>query len=274
MHIGIFAKTFAGTSPLQVLQAVKQAGFEAAQYNMACSGLASMPDEIPPHVISGIRDACRETAIALPAVSATYNMIHPSTDEREKGHQRLKLVMQAAANLGIPTVTLCTGTRDPDDQWSHHRDNDSASAWHDLCQSMQHAVRLADELNLFLGIEPELANVVNSASKAKQLINDMQSQRIRIIFDPANLFEAQSVKSQRNIVSEAIALLSDRIIMVHAKDRTPTGAFTAAGTGVLDYDHLFTELKRADFRGPIITHGLTASEAPGVAQFLKAKCAT
>ncbi len=43
MQIGIFAKTFAGNDADTVLRQSAEAGYEGVQYNMACSGLASMP---------------------------------------------------------------------------------------------------------------------------------------------------------------------------------------------------------------------------------------
>ncbi len=54
MRLGIFAKTFPGSDPAAVLGAVKAAGFDAAQYNFACSGLPSMPDEVSPVVACAI----------------------------------------------------------------------------------------------------------------------------------------------------------------------------------------------------------------------------
>ena len=47
VRLGIFAKTFEGTDPALVLDQVAATGFSATQYNMACSGLPSMPDHIP-----------------------------------------------------------------------------------------------------------------------------------------------------------------------------------------------------------------------------------
>jgi len=44
MRIGVFAKTFAGSDPRGVLAQVAGAGFTTTQYNMSCSGLASLPD--------------------------------------------------------------------------------------------------------------------------------------------------------------------------------------------------------------------------------------
>jgi sugar phosphate isomerase/epimerase len=268
MQLGIFAKTFSGASPHAVLQAVKNAGYTMAQYNMACSGLPAMPDSISNDVISDIAAAATATGIKLVALSGTYNMVHPDIAFRSNGHKQLAVIVNAAQVLAIPLVTLCTGTRDANDQWKFHRDNDSAEAWNDLLISMQTAVEIADQFNVDLGIEPELANIVNSAESARRLIDEMASPRLKIILDPANLFEIETLERQRHIVAHAIDLLADRIVMGHAKDRTAIGEFTAAGKGVLDFPHYIKCLKSQDFDGPLITHGLAASEAADVHRFL------
>ncbi len=56
---------------------MKAAGYGATQFNMACIGLPSMPDAIPPEAAASVAVAARETGIAIVAVSGTYNMIHP-----------------------------------------------------------------------------------------------------------------------------------------------------------------------------------------------------
>ena len=144
MQAGIFAKTFAAEGALGALSAAKGAGFETVQFNMACAGLASMPDEIAPDTIAAIGDASRETGVSLAAVSATYNMIHPDPKIRADGMRRLEVIIKAARGMGTGLVTLCAGTRDPDDQWRRHPDNQSEGAWRDLLTEMGKAVSLKD----------------------------------------------------------------------------------------------------------------------------------
>ncbi len=273
MRLGIFAKTFPGTAPRGVLQAVREAGFSAAQYNMACSGLPSMPDAVPLGEAAAVAEAARVSNVMLAALSGTYNMIHPDPAQREAGHRRLDVVAAAAAAMGAPLVTLCTGTRDPADQWRGHPDNASPDSWRDLLASMEMAIGIAERHGIDLGIEPELANAVDGAAKAEKLIRDLASPRLRIVLDPANLFEVADLDTQRRLVSQAVDLLADRIAMGHAKDRAPDGAFVAAGQGVLDYPHYLGCLAAIGFRGPLVTHGLDGAEAPGVARFLRARLA-
>ncbi len=268
MRLGIFAKTFAGTDPLTVLQAAKGAGYAAVQYNMACSGLPAMPDALTDAQARAVAEASRATGVAIAAVSGTYNMIHPDPAVRATGLRRLGVLIDHAAAMGTGMVTLCTGTRDAEDQWRHHPDNGSPEAWRDLLDEMGKACALAEANGVKLGIEPELANVIDGAAKARRLIDSLQSPALAIVLDPANLFEVEPLAQQRDILSHAVDLLADRIVMAHAKDRDPAGSFVAAGKGVVDFPHFLTRLRAAGFGGHLVTHGLTAEEAPGVAAFL------
>lgn len=268
MKLGIFAKTFPGSTPEVVLVAAKAAGFTAAQYNMACSGLAAMPEAIEPNAAAAVVQASRSAGVEIVAVSGTYNMIHPDRTVREAGHRRLDVLAARCAAMGTRLVTLCTGTRDPEDQWREHPGNHLPDAWRDLVEAMEIAVAIAERHDVDLGIEPELANVVDSAEKARRLIDALQSPRLKIVLDPANLFERVELREQRRLVSQATDLLADRIVMGHAKDRTPDGGFTTAGKGVLDYPHYLACLREAGFQGALVAHGLSAEEAPGAASFL------
>lgn len=269
MQLGIFAKTFPGADPDTVLAAVANAGFGVAQYNMACSGLDPLPDAIPVDVTTAIRAASAASGVAIAAISGTFNMIHPDPTVRANGLRRLGVLIEAAPTMGTRLVTLCTGTRDPGDMWRAHPGNAAPEAWRDLVASMATALAAAEANKVDLGIEPELANVVSSADAARRLIDEMQSPRLRIVLDAANLFETAPLAEQRDIVSRAVDLLADRIVMAHAKDRAANGAFVAAGHGVLDYGHYLASLRRAGFDGPLVTHGLTADEAPAVGAFLR-----
>ena len=70
-------------------------------------------------------------------------------------------------------------------------------------------------------------------------------------------------------MAEAIDVLGDRIAMAHGKDRAADGSFTTVGKGVVDFPDFVARLRAAGFAGPLVTHGLTAEEAPGVAAYLR-----
>ena len=69
-------------------------------------------------------------------------------------------------------------------------------------------------------------------------------------------------------MADAVEVAGDAVAMAHAKDRAPDGRFVTAGHGVVDFPDLFDRLRDSGFDGPVVTHGLTAEEAPGVAATL------
>ncbi|WFP75818.1 sugar phosphate isomerase/epimerase [Mesorhizobium sp. WSM4906] len=269
MQAGVFAKTFPGSEPAGVLGAVRDAGFAVTQFNLACAGLPSMPDAVSDAAIDAIDAAAKATGIGLVALSGTYNMAHPDSRVRGDGLRRLAVVIETAARLSVPLVTLCTGTRNTQDQWAYHPDNADPSAWADMAREMAKALQLAERYGVDLGIEPEQANIVTSADDAMRLIAEMDSKRLRIVLDPANLFEQASTDQARAIVAAAVERTAGHVSLAHAKDRFADGRFATAGQGIVDFPGFIARLKAAGFDGPLVTHGLSAEEAPGVARFLK-----
>lgn len=269
MRLGIFSKTFAAESVDAVFGLVKGCGYSATQFNFASAGLPSLPREIGRDVMRAIGRARDRHGIAIEAISATFNMAHPRASVIEDGLAVLDTVASAAAALHCRLLTLCTGTLDPNDQWRGHPENGSAAAWSTLRDSMEKALAIADRHDVLLGVEPEIANVVSSARKARTLIDSLGSDRIRIIFDPANLFERPgSTAERRRIVDEALDLLGPDIAIAHAKDRRADGAFAVAGRGVLDYPHYLSRLKECGFDGCVVAHGLAAADAEFVSAML------
>ncbi|AZO56054.1 MULTISPECIES: sugar phosphate isomerase/epimerase [unclassified Mesorhizobium] len=269
MRLGIFAKTFPGSDPAAVLAVVKQAGYETTQFNLACAGLPSMPDAVPADDVAAIRAAVRSSGVSLAALSGTYNMAHPEKSLRDDGLRRLAIVIETAAALDIPLVTLCTGSRNVADQWAYHPDNATPAAWSDMAAEMAKALALAETAGVDLGIEPEQANIVTSASDATRLIAEMGSKHLKIVLDPANLFEHATPDEARAIVAAAIDQAAGHIAMAHAKDRFANGRFATAGQGVVDFPDFVARLKGVGFDGALVTHGLSADEAAGVAAFLR-----
>lgn len=269
MQLGIFAKTFPGTTPLAVLQAAAAAGYGAVQYNMACSGGPSLPAEVLPETARAVRDASRQTGVAIAAISATYNMTHPDLAKRQAGRASFAAIAAQAGTMGSRLITVCSGSMDADDQWRHHPDNATPYAWRAMMDEFHALLEIADQYDLLIGVEPELANIIDSAPRARTLIDTLRSDRIRIVLDPANLAEVATPDQRRAIIADAVALLSDRIVMAHAKDRNADGSFATAGKGVVDFPHFLDALAKSGFNGSLVTHGLAVDEAAGVATYLK-----
>jgi sugar phosphate isomerase/epimerase len=249
--LGIFARTFQRRELEEVLDAVQAHGLQAVQFNMASAGLASMPDSIEPGLAARVRAALAARGLQMAAVSGTYNMIHPDPRRREDGLRRLAVLGAACRAMGTSTITLCTGTRHPDDKWRWHPENVLPDAWHDLRAAMACALTMAEEQDVYLAIEPERANVVSSAESARRLLDEMRSPRLKVVLDPVNLQAGGEAVPAPAVVEEAVDLLGPDLVAAHAKELFPGGAGWR-----LDYEHYVGRLRAAGFRGPLLLHNL------------------
>jgi len=273
MDLGIFAKTFSRPAFAATLDAVASHGFRCIQFNFSCVGLPTVPKMIEPNVIAQIRRDCDARGISIVGVSGTFNMIDPDVQNRGERLNRLAPLARATRELGCDLITLCTGTRDPEDMWRAHPDNSSSAAWRDLLRSMEEAIATAERYDVLLGVEPEVGNVVSSARKARQLLDELHSSRVKIVIDPANLFHSGKAERMRETIEEAFQLVGPDMVMAHAKELASDGETgnAAPGKGVLDWNFYFNTLARMDFRGPMVMHGLAERDVPEAARFLRAK---
>jgi sugar phosphate isomerase/epimerase len=159
--------------------------------------------------------------------------------------------------------------------WRRHPANDSPEAWADLMASMGEVVRIADQTGITFGIEPELSNVIDSAPKARRLLDELGSPHVKIVMDGSNLLHANAIHRMKEIFDEAFELLGHDIVLVHAKDLILTGdsEHGAAGTGVLDYDCYLKLLHASGFDGPLILHTLAEEQVDASVAFLRGKLA-
>ena len=213
--------------------------------------------------------------MTIAAVSGTFNMIDPDPETRADGLRRLAVLAGACERLGTRTITLCTGTRDPEDMWRAHPENGSTAARRDLNASMAAALAIADRHELTLAFEPEVGNVIDSASEARRLLDEFDSHpRLGVVLDPANLIPPGSVGRMADLMGEAGSLLGGKVVLAHAKDLSADGAsHPPAGQGVLDYDHFLKILISLSFDGPLILHGLPESEVAASVAFLRERMA-
>ncbi|HLN31138.1 MAG TPA: sugar phosphate isomerase/epimerase [Gemmataceae bacterium] len=273
MRLGIFAKTFVRPTLEETLDAVWAHGFDCVQFNMACAGLPSLPERIDGGLADQIRQQTARRGITMAAVSGTFNMIHPDLVKRRDGLRRLRVLAGSCQRLGTEIITLSTGTRDANDMWRRHPENDSVDAWTDLAASLREALAIADDTGVVLAFEPEVANVVDSARKGRRLLDEMGSPRLKVVMDAANLFHAGELARMREILEEAFELLGRDIVLAHAKDLSHDGeaGHEAAGKGVLDYDYYLSLLDAAGFDGPLILHGLAETQVAESLSFLRRK---
>ena len=270
MHIGILTNTFDTTTPEQTARAVHAHGLTHVQLELPSVGWTPLPEHIDHAEAARIKQVFAEHGVIIAAVSGTFNMIHPDAAHRAVGLRRLEVLAAACGVLGTSVITLCSGTRDTGSMWRWHADSYADDAWLDLIASTRAAARIGEAHGVTMAFEPEVNNSVDSARKARRLLDAIGSSKLKVVMDGANVFHAGELPSMRDILEEAFALLGDDIALAHAKDLDHDGdaGHLPAGKGLLDYDLYLSLLKRSSFDGALILHGLGEGDVDGCAAFL------
>ena len=269
MRLGIFHKVFERRTLEESLDAVRAAGLTAVQLDLTAAGLN--PAELSDEDCSRIKEAHEIRGIEVAALSGTFNIIDPDLEQRHTQMEWLDALAAVCAPIGSQLITFCTGTRDPDSEWAYHPENESPEAWADMLVAMEESVEIAEARGVTLVFEPEVNNVVDSAAKARQLLDEVPSEHLQVVIDGANLFHEGELPQMQEILDEAFDLLGDDIRLAHAKDLEKDGdaGHQAAGTGVLDYDHYIELLRQSGFDGALILHSLEEDQVVDAAAFIR-----
>lgn len=276
-RIGILVSTTYTTGTLESrLDEVQAHGLACVQMSMSCAGLPDMPDEIPAGLSEKFRREAASRGLEIASLQGTFNMCHPDALHREAGLRRLRLLAEACPPMGTSIIHICTGTRNRTSMWRRHPDNNTPEAWRDMAACIGEATEIARQSNVVLAFEPEVNNVVDSAQKARRLLDEIGSPHLKVTFDPANIFHAGQLPHMREVLEEAFALLAKDMVLAHAKDLDHDGdaGHKAAGEGLLDYDLYLRLLRAHHFNGPLLLHGLTRNQVPGCVAFLRKKLAS
>ncbi len=274
MRLGIFARTFHRSTLDDCLEAIAKLGIRDVHFNLVCTGCEALPAELTNQQCREIRRAFARHDLDMCGISGTFNAIHPDESLRAELTRRATLLIEHCHELGANLVTLCTGTRDPNDMWTGHAANQQPAAWIDLCETLEKLLAAAGRHQVFLGIEPEQSNVVNSATRGRRLLDDFSSPHLKIILDAANLFHAGNLPQMRSVLDEAFDLLGPDIIMAHAKEFIDESKGPRIpGSGPLDWGYYLMKLSQSGFQGSLVLHNLDEASLPDGLSFLKRELA-
>jgi len=102
-------------------------------------------------------------------------------------------------------------------------------------------------------------------------VDELHSPHVRVIFDLFNLLHKGNTHEQHTLTDEMVALFSDQMMIVHAKDFVlEDGELVqvAPGRGDMDYPYLIEKLRTLNTTPDIILEGVVGEDIPFSRDFL------
>jgi sugar phosphate isomerase/epimerase len=266
-QIGAFARIFREDTADALAERFVEHGLKTLQFNFSALGYPALPDRalVESLDLAGIASTFTSRGIRLWGISGTYNMAHPDPAVREESNRLAAGYIAALGPMGAEAVTLCTGSRDPENMWRKHPANRTESAWSDFRRSLDVLLPAAAEAGLKLAIEPEPGNVVRGTAEAKRLLAELgaDADRVGFVLDAANLVDDAPTDQHAAILSEAFAELGSRTLCLHGKDPNGWQAVLDGQAGV-DYEMVFALYRRLPHPLPFIIQDATPEQLPQV----------
>ena len=143
-------------------------------------------------------------------------------------------------------------------------ETDSEEAYQKVLMTMKEIVSEAEKYDINVGIEGVHCLVINTPQKMKRLIDELNSDNVKVIFDPVNYLNIDNYKEQDKMIDETFYLVGDKICVLHAKDFTvENGEFKMVmpADGMLNYQRIFERMKEHNLDIPIICEEINEDEA-------------
>jgi sugar phosphate isomerase/epimerase len=254
LNLGVRAHDF-GKLPADELAA------RIARHGLACVQLA------PPKAIAGFENesslssefartvagAFRRHGISISVLGCYINLGDRNEATRRPQLERFKEHLRFARDFGCRMVATETGSLNPD--FSRHPENGGDEAFQIVLAGVRELAREAERYDAIVGIEAVERYVISSPERLRQLLDEVNSPSVQVVYDPVNLLWSTNYTRRKEILESAHALLGDRIRIVHAKDFVVEGAQfqeRSAGEGQLDYPTVLRWLKAQRENIPVI----------------------
>jgi sugar phosphate isomerase/epimerase len=234
MKIGVRAHDFGRQSIATLAETIKQAGFDCTQLapTKAIEGINSFA-EITGRHLEEIAEVFAKNSVDITVLGCYIEPSITDTETRLKNVETFKQNLTNAKKLGVKIV----GTE------TTHLNTDTPPAEREkiyqlLKDSVLRMTEQAEKENVQIGIEPVAEHTLNTSELSRRLMDEVNSQKLKIIFDPVNMVLPRTIENQAKIFNDFFALLGKEIVTVHIKDTVIENnekTWRNIGEGVIDY---------------------------------------
>jgi len=221
LDIGIVTNGFPQFTSIELARLFVETGFRQIQLFFVQKDFPvwvynGRPDmsKLDPGRASSTISNYRKAGLEVLSLAVYTNLLEPDGEEREQNISYFGKMMSIAAENGVPMLaTECGFIPGRRGLVRETFEED----WKRFIDSFQQLAELAEKHDVTVALEPCFHDIVNSAKRARDFVDQVGSDRIRIQIDPGNLVTV-------NTEEEMFANLADVTVALHGKDRKVNAA--------------------------------------------------
>lgn len=193
-------------------------------------------ENLTPGLGQYVKGILQKRDIQVGILSCYINMIHPDKIVREAALTKFESYVRHARYFGATMVATETGNVLPEIRYT--KKNFTDEAFEEMVQVIQRLVKVGEQHQMLIGIEPGLNHPLYSLKRVEQLLQRIDSECLGIILDPTNLITSETYHRQVNLVEQAFERFGEKIVAFHLKDyhiQNNKIIPVNLGTGMVDY---------------------------------------
>ena len=192
-----------------------------------------------------------------------YNVVDPDAARRQRGEQRMKVLIENWKQFGCPIISTETGTLNDKSEWAESPENATEQGYQACRAALEKLAQAAKKHGAVISIESYWRNVIDSIARTERVLRDVPG--LKLVMDPCNYFRKEDLPRMDPMLEEMFHRLGKRIVLAHAKD-VKAGAdgtdLPASGQGVLDYPLFLRLLAGLNREVYLIIEHLTLDDVP------------
>ncbi len=255
MKKGIRGHDVRATGLKNIDKACKDAGIEYIQLVLERS-IEDFPQcAYSPEYAQKIKDEIPNTKIAI--LGSYINPSDPNEETLRESIEKFKEKIRYATILNPIAVGTETGTYIAGKTHTEE-------AYQYLLRIVKELVSEGEKFGVDVAIEGVHLFVINTPQIMARLMSDVNSENIKVIFDPCNLITLENYTEQDQIITDMFELVGNKIVAIHAKDfSVENGEMTYVnpGDGMLNYKLILEKMREHNLDIPIICEGYNEEEA-------------
>ncbi len=199
------------------------------------------PEKLTAEYAACVRADFEDSGLECAVLGCYLNLADPNPERRARTQEIYKAHLCFAAMTGARVVGTETHAN-PESAFAEP--GKSEEAFRLFMDSLRPVVRYAEETGAVLAVEPVWSHIVSTPERAVRMLEELSSDHLQIILDAVNLISPEQSGRAEEIITNAIALLGDRVRILHMKDFVITGngekEECACGLGTMKYEQLLS----------------------------------
>lgn len=233
MNIGITTRSFTGLTNEEAARMIAEIGYKCTELCLVqndsnywrYNGRTDLSDMTLDRFL-GIVESYRKQSVDVSALGVFTNLIEKEPEARKANLDYFAKHMELASHAGIKCLSTECGF-DPHSRGvqAHRYESD----FNLLKESVSYLADLAEKFGEYVAIEPCVLDVIPSAKRMRDFIEQIGSDRVKVLLDPANLIANSSEE-------DMFRYLKDHIFYFHGKDRKVNDTYgRLIGDGDIDW---------------------------------------